>query len=87
MRGAPAKVIQDLAGHANLTTTMRYMHLLPAARQNAIGLLDTREEARLFGEMLETTASDSATFVKVCRRERFSNPSQRATPRAATMDR
>jgi hypothetical protein len=27
MRGVPAKVIQELAGHADLTTTMRYMHL------------------------------------------------------------
>jgi integrase len=61
MRGAPAKAIQELAGHANLTTTMRYMHLSPAARQDAIGLLNTREEARFFGEMVETTASDSAS--------------------------
>ncbi len=62
MRGAPAKAIQELAGHANLTTTMRYMHLSPAARQDAIGLLNTREEARFFGEMVETTASDSASI-------------------------
>src|SRR5206468_10819249 len=27
MRGAPAKAIQELAGHENLTTMMRYMHL------------------------------------------------------------
>jgi integrase len=40
MRGAPAKAIQELAGHADLTTTMRYMHLSPAARDSAIALLD-----------------------------------------------
>jgi len=40
MRGAPAKAIQELAGHADLTTTMRYMHLSPAARQGAIALLN-----------------------------------------------
>jgi site-specific recombinase XerD len=36
MRGAPAKAIQELAGHADLTTTMRCMNLSPAARQDAI---------------------------------------------------
>ncbi len=40
MRGAPTKAIQELAGHADLTTTMRYMHLSPVARDGAIALLD-----------------------------------------------
>ena len=40
MRGAPAKAIQELAGHQNLQTTLRYMHLSPAAREGAIHLLD-----------------------------------------------
>ena len=43
-RGAPAKAIQKLAGHADLTTTMRYMHLSPAARQDAIALLNARDD-------------------------------------------
>jgi hypothetical protein len=51
MRGAPAKAIQELAGHENLMTTLRYMHLSPA-------LLNERvEEGDLgpdFGAMLET---------------------------------
>ncbi len=42
MRGAPAKAIQELAGHADLTTTLRYMHLSPSARQGAIALLNER---------------------------------------------
>ncbi len=40
MRGAPARAIQELAGHRDLTTTQRYMHLSPAALDAAIGLLD-----------------------------------------------
>jgi len=40
MAGAPAKAIQELAGHRHLTTTMRYMHLSPSARDGAIRLLD-----------------------------------------------
>ena len=61
MRGAPAKAIQELAGHANLTTTMRYMHLSPAARRDAISLLNGRGDGRAFGEILETTMADPAT--------------------------
>jgi site-specific recombinase XerD len=40
MRGAPPKAIQELAGHATLTMTMRYMHLAPAVLRRAIDLLN-----------------------------------------------
>jgi len=42
MRGASPRTIQELAGHTDLQTTQRYMHLAPAALREAIGLLDLR---------------------------------------------
>ncbi len=42
MAGAPAKAIQELAGHADLTMTMRYMHLSPGAREEAVRLLERK---------------------------------------------
>lgn len=42
MRGAPARVIQELAGHRHLATTMRYMHLAKGHKEQAISLLDRR---------------------------------------------
>jgi hypothetical protein len=54
MRGAPAKEIQELAGPAHLLTTLRYMHLSPAARASAIELLKARAlEDEIVGDMLE----------------------------------
>ena len=55
MRGAPGKAIQELAGHSELGTTSRYMHLSPAARESAIKLLERPKPQPAGGEMLETT--------------------------------
>ena len=64
MRSVPAKAIQELAGHASLSTTLGYMHLSPASRIDAIHALDRmhvearaeldREQAR--GDILETVS-------------------------------
>ena len=51
MLGAPARAIQELAGHQDLITTQRYMHLSPAALGTAVQLLDQRRER---GDILET---------------------------------
>ena len=44
MRGAPARAIQELAGHQDLGTAQRYMHLSPAALGAAIRLVETGTE-------------------------------------------
>jgi integrase len=53
MKGAPARAIQELAGHRNLGTTQRYMHLSPSAIGEAIRLLDGPERR---GEIRETAS-------------------------------
>lgn len=58
MRGAPAKAVQELAGHRDLTTTLKYMHLSPESRDAAIRLLDERPgngvQGDIFGDAVET---------------------------------
>jgi integrase-like protein len=57
MRGAPARAIQELAGHQDLGTTQRYMHLSPAALDAAIRLLETGTET------VRTAASRRSTSI------------------------
>jgi site-specific recombinase XerD len=40
MRGAAIKVVQELLGHTDIMTTMRYAHLSPETRRDAVALLD-----------------------------------------------
>ena len=54
--------IQELAGHEDLSTTLRYMHLSPAARESAIAVLDRRGEASIFGNIVETEAARGQMF-------------------------
>ena len=53
MRGAPARAIQESAGHQDLATTQRYMHLSPAAIESAIRLLDEPVPGLAHGGILE----------------------------------
>lgn len=58
MRGAPARAIQELAGHRDLATTQRYMHLSPNAINDAIRLLETHSPIKSphigSGDIVET---------------------------------
>ena len=60
MKGAPARAIQELAGHQDLSTTQRYMHLSPAAIEGAIRLLDQPTPVWGRGEIVETEGGATA---------------------------
>lgn len=63
MRAAPARAIQELAGHKDLSTSQRYMHLSPAAIESAIRLLEQPSVAPR-GDIVET-ADDETSKVSV----------------------
>jgi hypothetical protein len=46
LRGAPLEAVQELPGHASMVMTMRYAHLSPDARRDAVGLLDLTQTSR-----------------------------------------
>lgn len=51
MAGATAVEISTMAGHQSLSTTQRYLHLAPAARDQAIALLDSGADLAEAGPM------------------------------------
>lgn len=60
MKGAPARAIQEIAGHQDLGTTQRYMHLSPAAIDSAIRLLDSPGILPSRGNMVATASTEEA---------------------------
>ncbi len=55
MQGVPVNAIKELAGHQDIKTTMRYLHLSPAAKDSAVAALDRRPATEMkFGDSLET---------------------------------
>ena len=41
MRGVPLKAVQELLGHSTIQMTMRYSHLAPEVKRDAVALLDS----------------------------------------------
>jgi hypothetical protein len=68
MRGAPARAIQELAGHQDLTTTQRYMHLSPSAVESAIRLLEPQGPPK--GGHYEDGPAEAGHYVCECTRTR-----------------
>jgi hypothetical protein len=46
MRGKPLKAVQELLGHASIEMTMRYSHLSPDVRRDAVESLTEEAPAR-----------------------------------------
>jgi hypothetical protein len=49
LAGAATEAIHELAGHEQISTTQRSVHLSPAARNEAISLLDRGEDLKAEG--------------------------------------
>lgn len=45
MRGQSLKAVQELLGHANIEMTMRYAHLSPEVKRDAVKVLDRAPDA------------------------------------------
>tara|TARA_Y100001934_G_C11757497_1_gene497675 strand:- start:224 stop:397 length:174 start_codon:yes stop_codon:yes gene_type:complete len=49
MRNVPLKAVQELLGHSTIEMTMRYAHLSPDVRRDAVSMLDGQDN---FGQQL-----------------------------------
>jgi integrase len=63
MRGVPIKTVQELLGHSSIEMTMRYAHLSPDARREAVELLDVREPVTL---CWTTSTGKILQFASIC---------------------
>jgi integrase len=54
MRGASLKAVQELLGHESIEMTLRYSHLTPDVKREAVQLLDRTERTEELGDIRET---------------------------------
>jgi integrase len=73
VRGAPLKAVQELLGHADIQITMRYLHLFPHVKRDAVALLD--------GTILKTAQQQRAILCRYWWRRRESKPATHLTKR------
>ena len=58
MRGASLKAVQELLGHESIEMTLRYAHLTPDVKREAVRLLDRSEN---LGDIQETKSGHEKT--------------------------
>ncbi len=58
MRGASLKAVQELLGHESIEMTLRYSHLTPDVKRDAVRLLDRTEHP---GDIRETEGAEKRT--------------------------
>jgi site-specific recombinase XerD len=58
MRGASLKAVQELLGHESIEMTLRYAHLTPDVKREAVQLLDGPETS---GDIRETVSAQEKT--------------------------
>jgi integrase len=57
IRGATLKAVQELLGHESIEMTLRYAHLTPDVKREAVQLLDRTERTKKLGDIRETEES------------------------------
>ncbi|MCX6796755.1 MAG: tyrosine-type recombinase/integrase [Candidatus Falkowbacteria bacterium] len=82
MAGAPLKAVQELLGHSNIQTTMRYAHLSPSTLKDAMNLLDHSGKEN-FGHQMGIRIpelSQNMTLISLKKPELVANVKQKTEP-------
>jgi integrase len=61
MRGVSLKAVQELLGHSSLEMTMRYAHLAPAVKKDAVAMLDGDSGTSIRRNTADTASESPAT--------------------------